>query len=127
MPAFNRDSHLANTLLSPKYYRRSELVLRIGIFFGLAPCFAGACECYPLGGISATDRFAVGGLLASGILASGDIGSIKSWRKIFLVEGSFFLSGLRFNLMRVPQESLQRALAYSVYSSFLMILRNPRC
>ncbi|KAJ7091474.1 MFS general substrate transporter [Mycena belliarum] len=29
----------------------------------------------------------VGGLLASGLLHVGDIGSVKSWRKIFLVEG----------------------------------------
>ena len=29
----------------------------------------------------------VGGLLASGLLAAPDIGSVTSWRKIFLVEG----------------------------------------
>lgn len=27
-----------------QYYRRSELVLRIGIFFGLSPTLAGACK-----------------------------------------------------------------------------------
>ncbi|EEB90290.1 hypothetical protein MPER_11519 [Moniliophthora perniciosa FA553] len=53
------------------FYRRSELVLRIGIFFGLSPSLAGA----------------FGGLLASGLLSVGDIGSVTSWRKIFLIEG----------------------------------------
>lgn len=59
------------TYLLSRYYRRSELVLRIGIFFGLSPALAGA----------------FGGLLASGLLSVGDIGSVKSWRKIFLIEG----------------------------------------
>ncbi|KAK0501584.1 MFS general substrate transporter [Armillaria luteobubalina] len=45
------------TYILSRYYRRSELVLRLGIFFG-----------------------AFGGLLAS------DIGTVASWRKIFLVE-----------------------------------------
>ncbi|KAF9269214.1 MFS general substrate transporter [Marasmius fiardii PR-910] len=55
--------------LSLDYYRRSELVFRIGIFFGTSPALAGA----------------FGGLLASGILSVDDIGTVKSWRKIFLV------------------------------------------
>ncbi|KAF8892192.1 MFS general substrate transporter [Infundibulicybe gibba] len=59
------------TYILSRYYRRSEFVLRVGIFFGVAPCLAGA----------------FGGLLASGILALDDMGSVKSWRKIFLVEG----------------------------------------
>ncbi|KAF8916083.1 MFS general substrate transporter [Mucidula mucida] len=59
------------TYILSRYYRRHELVLRIGIFFGLAPCIAGA----------------FGGLLASGLLAVNDIGSVTSWRKIFLIEG----------------------------------------
>ncbi|KAG2011917.1 high-affinity nicotinic acid transporter [Coprinopsis cinerea AmutBmut pab1-1] len=54
-----------------RYYRRKELVLRIGIFFGLSPSLAGA----------------FGGLLASGLLRVKDIGMITRWRKIFLVEG----------------------------------------
>jgi len=54
-----------------RYYRRSELVMRVGIFVGLAPSLAGA----------------FGGLLASGLLSVPDIGTVKSWRKIFLVEG----------------------------------------
>ncbi|KAI5120749.1 hypothetical protein M0805_007823 [Coniferiporia weirii] len=54
-----------------RYYRRSELILRIGIFFGLAPTLSGA----------------FGGLIASGLLSINDIGSVTSWRKIFLVEG----------------------------------------
>ncbi|EEB96904.1 hypothetical protein MPER_03876, partial [Moniliophthora perniciosa FA553] len=39
------------------YYRRSELVLRVGVFFGVAPTLAGA----------------FGGLLASGLLSGGHI------------------------------------------------------
>ncbi|RXW23316.1 hypothetical protein EST38_g2554 [Candolleomyces aberdarensis] len=46
------------------YYRRQELITRVGIFFGL-----------------------VGGLLASGLLRLPDMGSVKTWRKIFLIEG----------------------------------------
>ncbi|KAK7025159.1 putative transporter C11D3.18C [Favolaschia claudopus] len=53
------------------YYRRTEFVMRVGIFFGISAPLAGA----------------FGGLLASGLLHVGDIGSVKSWRKIFLVEG----------------------------------------
>ncbi|KAF9269207.1 MFS general substrate transporter [Marasmius fiardii PR-910] len=58
------------TYLLSRYYRRSELVFRIGVFFGTSPGFAGA----------------FGGLLASGILSVDDIGTVKSWRKIFLVD-----------------------------------------
>ncbi|TFK29613.1 MFS general substrate transporter [Coprinopsis marcescibilis] len=54
-----------------RYYRRKELVMRIGIFHGLAPSLAGAS----------------GGLLASGLLRLPDIGIISRWRKIFFVEG----------------------------------------
>ncbi|TEB22552.1 MFS general substrate transporter [Coprinellus micaceus] len=54
-----------------RYYRRHELVLRIGIFFGVAPTIAGA----------------FGGLLASGLLKVPDFGGVKTWRKIFLIEG----------------------------------------
>ncbi|TFK39755.1 MFS general substrate transporter [Crucibulum laeve] len=54
-----------------RYYRRNELVLRVGIFFGLSPSLAGA----------------FGGLLASGLLTVSDIGTVTSWRKIFLIEG----------------------------------------
>ncbi|KAG6908884.1 hypothetical protein DXG01_002862 [Tephrocybe rancida] len=60
------------------YYRRQELVFRIGLFFGTSTPIAGA----------------FGGLLASGLLAVPDIGSVKSWRKadsnfakVFLIEG----------------------------------------
>ncbi|EJD00698.1 MFS general substrate transporter [Fomitiporia mediterranea MF3/22] len=59
------------TYIMSRYYRRTELVLRVGIFFGLAPPLAGA----------------FGGLLASGLLSINDIGMVKSWRKIFLIEG----------------------------------------
>ncbi|XP_006461471.1 hypothetical protein AGABI2DRAFT_185708 [Agaricus bisporus var. bisporus H97] len=54
-----------------RFYRRKELVLRMGFFFGLAPSLAGA----------------FGGLLASGLLTIGDFGPITRWRKIFFVEG----------------------------------------
>ncbi|KAF6742091.1 major facilitator superfamily domain-containing protein [Ephemerocybe angulata] len=60
-----------------RYYRRSELVLRVGIFFGTSPSIAGAYEC-PL---------MLGGLLASGLLRVPDFGMVKTWRKIFLIEG----------------------------------------
>ncbi|KAJ7281366.1 MFS general substrate transporter [Mycena rebaudengoi] len=59
------------TYIVSRYYRRSELVMRIGIFFGISAPLSGA----------------FGGLLASGLLHIGDIGTVKSWRKIFLVEG----------------------------------------
>ncbi|KAJ7180789.1 MFS general substrate transporter [Mycena filopes] len=59
------------TYIISRYYRRSELVMRVGIFFGVSAPLAGA----------------FGGLLASGLLHVGDIGTVKSWRKIFLVEG----------------------------------------
>ncbi|KAF8216668.1 MFS general substrate transporter [Mycena galopus ATCC 62051] len=59
------------TYIISRYYRRKELVMRIGIFFGVSAPLAGA----------------FGGLLASGLLNVGDIGTVKSWRKIFLVEG----------------------------------------
>ncbi|KAF7308936.1 MFS general substrate transporter [Mycena kentingensis (nom. inval.)] len=53
------------------YYPRKELVMRVGVFFGISAPLAGA----------------FGGLLASGLLTVGDIGTVKSWRKIFLIEG----------------------------------------
>ncbi|KAL0961512.1 hypothetical protein HGRIS_006452 [Hohenbuehelia grisea] len=54
-----------------RYYRRHEFILRVGVFLGISPSLSGA----------------FGGLLASGLLKIDDIGSIKSWRKIFFVEG----------------------------------------
>ncbi|KIJ43562.1 hypothetical protein M422DRAFT_75513 [Sphaerobolus stellatus SS14] len=54
-----------------RYYRRRELVMRIGIFYGVSPSLARA----------------FGGLLSSGLLAVCPIGTVVSWRKIFLVEG----------------------------------------
>ncbi|KAG7094122.1 hypothetical protein E1B28_007734 [Marasmius oreades] len=64
--------------LLSKYYRRSELVLRVAIFFGLSPGLGGA----------------FGGLLASGLLTVGDIGTVKSWRKIFLIGESYYFKSL---------------------------------
>ncbi|EAU90418.2 hypothetical protein CC1G_00802 [Coprinopsis cinerea okayama7 len=52
-----------------RYYRRKELVLRIGIFFGLSPSLAGA----------------FGGLLASGLLRVKDIGIITTVIGIILL------------------------------------------
>ncbi|KAL4266488.1 MFS transporter superfamily protein [Pleurotus pulmonarius] len=59
------------TYIMSRYYRRSELVLRVGIFFGISPPLAGA----------------FGGLLASGLLSVGDFGAVTSWRKVFFIEG----------------------------------------
>lgn len=59
------------TYIMSRYYRRSELVLRVGIFFGISPPLAGA----------------FGGLLASGLLSVGDFGMVTSWRKVFFIEG----------------------------------------
>ncbi|KAJ8482686.1 hypothetical protein ONZ45_g14862 [Pleurotus djamor] len=59
------------TYILSRYYRRSELVLRLGIFFGVSPSLAGA----------------FGGLLASGLLSIRDFGIVTSWRKIFFIEG----------------------------------------
>ncbi|TEB32345.1 MFS general substrate transporter [Coprinellus micaceus] len=55
-----------------RYYRRRELVLRIGLFNGIAPALSGA----------------FGGLIASALLRIGDFGYVKRWRKIFLIEGA---------------------------------------
>lgn len=57
--------------LLSKFYRRHELVLRIGIFLALGPTLSGA----------------FGGLLAAGLVNGTTVGSVTSWRKIFLVEG----------------------------------------
>ncbi|KAI1411465.1 putative MFS transporter [Hypoxylon sp. FL1857] len=53
-----------------RWYRRAELVFRISLFVVMSP-LAGA----------------FGGLLASGILSLSNIGSVRAWRMIFLVEG----------------------------------------
>jgi MFS family permease len=53
-----------------RWYRRSELSFRLGMYMITTP-LAGA----------------FGGLLASGILSLDNIGSLKGWRMIFAVEG----------------------------------------
>ncbi|PSK46000.1 hypothetical protein B9Z65_4968 [Elsinoe australis] len=53
-----------------RWYRRSELAFRLSLYIVMAP-LAGA----------------FGGLLASAILTIDSIGSIRSWRMIFLIEG----------------------------------------
>ncbi|KAH8798009.1 major facilitator superfamily domain-containing protein [Flagelloscypha sp. PMI_526] len=59
------------TYLLTRYYRRSEITLRIGCFMLLAAGCAGS----------------FGGLLAAGLLSVGKIGNRSSWQNIFLVEG----------------------------------------
>lgn len=54
-----------------RYYRRSEVTTRVAFFM--------------LGAAGLSSAF--GGLLASGLLSLKRIGSIHSWRNIFLVEG----------------------------------------
>jgi MFS family permease len=53
-----------------RWYRRSELAFRLSLYIVMAP-LAGA----------------FGGLLASGILSLDHVGSLKSWRMIFAIEG----------------------------------------
>ncbi|KAF8518506.1 MFS general substrate transporter [Hysterangium stoloniferum] len=53
------------------YYPRSELIMRISIFLLCGGSLSGA----------------LGGFVASGLLSIDSIGSVTSWRKIFLVEG----------------------------------------
>lgn len=61
----------AIAFLLSRFYRRHELVFRIGIFLALGPTLSGA----------------FGGLLAAGLVNGTSIGSVTGWRKIFLVEG----------------------------------------
>ncbi|KAM0700741.1 hypothetical protein Q7P35_012462 [Cladosporium inversicolor] len=53
-----------------RWYRRSELAFRLSLYIVMAP-LAGA----------------FGGLLASGILTLDGVGSLKTWRMIFIIEG----------------------------------------
>ncbi|KAK6439326.1 hypothetical protein LTR95_004471 [Oleoguttula sp. CCFEE 5521] len=53
-----------------RWYRRSELAFRLSLYIVMAP-LAGA----------------FGGLLASGILKLESVGSLRSWRMIFVIEG----------------------------------------
>ncbi|KAJ3561232.1 hypothetical protein NP233_g10318 [Leucocoprinus birnbaumii] len=75
-----------------RFYRRKELVIRMGYFMGLSGSFAGA----------------FGGLLASGLLAVNNFGPLKSWRKIFFIEGIITLGigiALLFIMPDDPQTS----------------------
>jgi len=74
--------------LLARYYRRHELVLRVGIFFGLAPTLAGA----------------FGGLLASGLLSVPDFGPVQRWRKIFLIEGILTIGIGLFLFFFMPED-----------------------
>lgn len=79
-----------------RYYRRTEVTTRISFFMLASAGFAGG----------------FGGLLASALLSVGRIGSIQSWRNIFLVEGFVFFTlstkGCRayqyYNLESSPSE-----------------------
>ena len=53
--------------LLSRYYRRQELIFRIGFFLALSPSLSGA----------------FGGLLATAFLKVPDAGPIYGWRKIF--------------------------------------------
>jgi MFS family permease len=53
-----------------RWYRRSELAFRLSLYIVMAP-LAGA----------------FGGLLASGILKLSNVGSLRTWRMIFVIEG----------------------------------------
>ncbi|GJC97449.1 major facilitator superfamily transporter [Colletotrichum higginsianum] len=59
------------TYVVSRFYRRSEVTTRVSFFM--------------LGAAGLASAF--GGLLASGLLSLGSIGSVSSWRNIFLVEG----------------------------------------
>ncbi|KAL8283447.1 hypothetical protein RQP46_005857 [Phenoliferia psychrophenolica] len=61
----------AIAFLMSRFYRRHEFVLRLAVMQQLGPNLSGA----------------FGGLLAAGLLGDFTIGSVVSWRKIFLVEG----------------------------------------
>ncbi|KAK4688133.1 hypothetical protein P7C73_g1990, partial [Tremellales sp. Uapishka_1] len=54
-----------------RYYRRNELAVRFGIFMLVAAGFSSA----------------FGGIISGALVKLGHIGSVKSWRLIFLVEG----------------------------------------
>lgn len=56
--------------LLSRYYKRQELIARIGFFLALSPALSGA----------------FGGLLATAFLKAKDHGPIESWRKIFFYE-----------------------------------------
>ncbi|GAA5898325.1 hypothetical protein JCM8208_006945 [Rhodotorula glutinis] len=56
--------------LLTRFYTRSELAFRVGVFLSLGPGLSGA----------------LGGLLAAGFLNSS-VGSLRTWQKIFVCEG----------------------------------------
>lgn len=72
--------------LVSRYYRRHEVTTRISCFMLGAAGFAGG----------------FGGLLASGLLRLGSVGSVTSWRVIFLVEGCVF-HGYKISEMHLAQ------------------------
>jgi MFS family permease len=71
----------ANVYYLSRWYRRSELTFRLSLFI-----------------ISASLAGAFGGLLASAILRLPGVGSVHSWKMIFLIEGTF---GMVFKILAV--------------------------
>ncbi|KAF9484525.1 MFS general substrate transporter [Pholiota conissans] len=76
------------------YYRRKEMVIRIGLFLGISPALAGA----------------FGGLLASGLLSIRDFGVVHTWRKIFFAEGIITTSVGILLLFFIPGDPLKSRL-----------------
>lgn len=119
--------------LLTRYYRRSELTLRVGCFMLLAAGFAGACKCFnvlpAILPLLIDILYLVGGLLAAGLLSVGKIGSRKGWQNIFLVGQSTLRSVMsicptKFVLQRVL---LPWVSASSSFSSSPGILSRPTC
>ncbi|ORY25826.1 major facilitator superfamily domain-containing protein [Naematelia encephala] len=71
-----------------RYYRRHELAVRFGIFMLVA---AGTSQAF-------------GGLISGALVKLGHIGSIKSWRLIFLVEGIVTLAVALFLIVLFPSD-----------------------
>ncbi|GAA5979329.1 hypothetical protein JCM5350_006970 [Sporobolomyces pararoseus] len=77
--------------LCTRFYTRSELSFRIGVFLSLGPGLSGA----------------FGGLLAAGFL-SADVNGLHSWQKIFVFEGAitaFFALVFFFTLPTSPEST----------------------
>ncbi|KAF5350428.1 hypothetical protein D9756_008548 [Leucocoprinus leucothites] len=89
-----------------RFYRRKELVIRMGFFYGLSPSLAGA----------------FGGLLASGLLVVDDFGPIKGWRKIFFIEGIITM-GIGILLLFIIPEDPRKTKLFNESERALAIAR----
>ncbi|KAH8889059.1 major facilitator superfamily transporter [Thozetella sp. PMI_491] len=74
-----------------RFYRRSEVTTRVSFFMLGAAGLAGG----------------FGGLLASGLLSLDAIGSVRSWRNIFLVEGIITIGAGIISLYLFPADPSQ--------------------